>query len=160
MRKHIMICILVVVLASCGNSKQKKGTSKTTEESIASTTTLSPSEKASHYCYLRTEGTNNQDTTIVQFTVDGDRVEGVMNWIPAEKDSRKGVLTGAISGDEIRATWNYSQEGLQDSIVMAFKLASQQLTQKPLTVDPTTGQQETDEVADYSIIYTVYDCKD
>lgn len=152
--------IFLLALVSCGNGEQKKGTSKITEDSIASTTVPASPEKTGHYCYLRTEGTNNQDTTIVQFTVDGDRVEGVMNWMPAEKDSRKGVLTGTISGEEIKATWNYMQEGLRDSIVVAFKLASQQLTQKPFTVNSATGRQDTDEAANYSIIYTIHDCVD
>lgn len=158
MGRHLIISIFAFALISCGGSSdQKKETSKITKEGIVDTTMRSTSGR---YCFLRTEGTHEQDTTVVQFTVDGDRVEGVMNWIPDEKDSRRGILTGTISDDEIKAMWSYVQEGMDDSMIVAFKLTPQQLAQKPLKVNTATGRQETDEAADYTVMYKQDNCGD
>lgn len=114
--------------------------------------------RSCEYCYLLTEGAENQDTTIIQLVVKDTIVKGVMNWLPAEKDSRKGILKGDISGDEIKAVWHFVQEGKEDSLRLAFKLAPQQLLQKPLKVNVAIGTQETDHMAGYVLEYTQHDC--
>lgn len=157
MKKHILICTFAIA-ACTGNVDQKDESSKTTGEDILTETELPTTEQNRRYCFLRTEGTDNQDTTTVQFTFNEDKVEGEMNWIPKEKDSRKGILTGTISGDEIKAVWSYIQEGMKDSMAVAFKLSPQQLAQKPLKVDTVTGRQETDERANYTLIYMLHNC--
>lgn len=157
MKKHILICTFAIA-ACAGNVDQKDESSKTIEENTLTETTLPTTAQNRRYCFLRTEGTDNQDTTTVQFSFNEDNVAGEMNWIPKEKDSRKGVLTGTILGDEIKAVWSYMQEGMKDSMTVAFKLSPQQLAQKPLKVDTVTGRQETDERADYTVIYMPHNC--
>lgn len=155
-KKYLVLC--AVGLASCGgNSDQKSKTS----EMDARDTTLALAEDAPQpdglYCFIRTEGTRNQDTTTVYFVVEGNQVEGEMNWVPYEKDSRRGKLKGTISGNEITAVWTYMQEGMQDSIPVLFRLSPQQLAQKPLKANAATGRQETDKTVDYSLLYTPMD---
>lgn len=123
-------------------------------------TTISNEPVQKSYCFIRTDGTDQTDTTTVRFTIGADKLEGEMNWIPKEKDSRKGVLVGTIDGDEITAVWRYMQEGMEDSMEVKFKFAPNQLAQKPLIVNTSTGVQETDKAADYTLIYTPVGCDD
>ncbi|NGM66930.1 hypothetical protein [Sphingobacterium sp. SGR-19] len=137
--KYFILC--AIALVSCMGSGNRKG-------------------DETSYCFIRTDGTDQQDTTTVRFTIGADKLEGEMNWIPKEKDSRKGVLVGTIAGDEITAIWRYMQEGMEDSIEVAFKFSPNQLAQKPLKVNTNTGVQETDDDADYTLIYTPVGCDD
>ena len=81
-----------------------------------------------------------------------------MNWIPKEKDSRKGTLSGTVAGDEIDALWSFMQEGMVDSINIAFKLSAQQVAQKPLKLNTANGRLETDVSAGYTLLYKLADC--
>lgn len=152
MKKYLIIC--AVGLASCtGNSdRNNRHADMVTDDNIG-TTELSTPLQNERYCFIRTEGNSNQDTTTVHFILNNDRVDGEMNWIPYEKDSRRGKLNGTISGDEITAVWHYMQEGMQDTMLVMFRLSSQQLAQKPLKINPTNYKQETDEAADYVLLY-------
>lgn len=153
------LLIFAIALASCtGSGNRSSEESKQIDDDTANTTVNRPEQKS--YCFIRTEGTEQQDTTIVKFSINADRLEGEMNWIPKEKDSRKGVLVGTITGDEITAVWRYMQEGMNDSMAVAFKFASDQLAQKPLRVNTNTGAQETDDSADYTLLYTPMRCDD
>ncbi|PRD57179.1 hypothetical protein [Sphingobacterium gobiense] len=158
MKNYFLLC--AIALGSCvGDGSRNDEDIKRIDEDTIRTVASRPQQNKS-YCFIRTEGTDQQDTTNVTFTINGDKVEGEMNWIPKEKDSRKGILLGTISDNEITAMWNYMQEGTRDSMRVAFKLVSNQLTQKPLTINATTGIQETDEAADYTVIYISENCKD
>lgn len=152
------LIISVIALASCtGNANRNSEESKRIDQDTIEATVNNKPEQKSH-CFIRTEGADQQDTTTVRLTVNTNKVEGEMNWIPKEKDSRKGTLVGIISGDEINAVWHYMQEGMKDSMEVAFKFTSDQLAQKPLKVNTSTGVQETDMAADYTLLYTPVGC--
>lgn len=51
----------------------------------------------------------------IQLTINGDKVTGIYNWLPAYKDKRKGSLKGIIRNDTIICQYNFSQEGTVDS---------------------------------------------
>lgn len=155
MKKYILICAMG--LASCtGSNDQTSNTA--TEDTI--TVEVYTIQQNKPYCFLRTEGSDNQDTTTVHLIVNANKVTGEMHWTPKEKDSRTGILTGTISGDEISAVWSYMQEGMKDTMTVAFKLSAQQLAQKPLKLDPATGREETDEAASYTLLYETDSCGD
>ncbi len=75
------------------------------------------------YCYRTTfpadAPAGRQDVTELSWEVDEDgTVSGIYNWLPAEKDSRKGTFTGKtesehIDGFMVHATYTYQQEGTQ-----------------------------------------------
>jgi len=142
MKKYLVIPILF--FASCADRADKKADEP---------------KQSGAYCFLLTEGTGGQDTTTVHLMIDADKVSGEMDWLPKEKDRRKGTLAGTIAGNEIAAVWTFMQEGVMDSIHIAFKLLSEQLTQKPLKINTANGRQETDETAGYTISYKPVDCK-
>jgi hypothetical protein len=104
-------------------------------------------------CFERTEGKNNVDSTYVQLVVKGNTVTGEMNWLPFQKDARKGLLTGTQKGDTIDAVWTFKQEGTTDTMRVAFKLDGKNLAQKPLKADAKTGRQFTDQSAGYTVKY-------
>ncbi|SFS72162.1 hypothetical protein SAMN05660206_104117 [Sphingobacterium wenxiniae] len=151
--------IIVIGLASCTGQGNRVNEDVAKDIRVDTTANIL-SEQYKSYCFLRAEGISNEDTTMVQFTIDADQVEGSMRWIPAEKDSRKGTLVGKIVGDEITGIWKYMQEGMQDSMPVRFKLSTDRLLQKPLKVDSVTGRQETDESAGYTVVYTGGHCTD
>jgi hypothetical protein len=78
-----------------------------------------------------------------------------MNWIPDQKDSRKGTLEGTVKGDNIDAVWSFMQEGMKDTLSLKFKLNNNELSQKPLKLNVTSGRDQTDESAGYTLNYQV-----
>ncbi len=161
MKFYLGIFTLALGIGACQNSADK-----TTDESVITSTDTTSSSVASHdldnghYCFYRTEGAKNQDTTKVHLVIDKDAIYGEMDWIPAEKDQRKGTLKGSINGEQISAVWTYMQEGMTDSLKVHFKLPpTGVLTQKPMKVNADTQREETDESADYTIKYSATDCK-
>jgi hypothetical protein len=56
-----------------------------------------------------------KDVQEIQLTINGDKVTGIYNWLPAYKDQRKGSLKGIIRNDTIICQYNFSQEGKDDS---------------------------------------------
>jgi len=158
MKKYVAIA--AIALASCAGSGDKNNGTDTTNTNTGTTaaaTAPSPSLDGQH-CYVRTEGTANQDTTTVQLTINGTQVTGQMSWLPKEKDKRTGTLNGTLDGDKINAVWSFMQEGMKDSIKVAFKLSPQKLEQKPLKVNTANGKQETDESAGYTVEYAAGNC--
>ena len=148
MKKYLIIPALI--FAACtGNDEKKTASSK--QDTAGTPTAKAPIQKK-EYCFLLTEG-GNQDTTKIHLRIDADKVSGEMNWIPKEKDSRKGSLTGTVTGDEIDAVWRFMQEGMKDSINIAFRLSPQQLAQKPLKLNTANGRLETDASAGYTLVY-------
>ncbi|QHS57603.1 hypothetical protein GWR56_19390 [Mucilaginibacter sp. 14171R-50] len=158
MKPYTVIGLCALALASCtGNGNKNADTTAAISKDTMQAGQLDAPAQNMEYCFLRTEGTSNQDTTAVHLSTKGDKVTGEMQWIPKEKDARKGMLNGTISGNEIKAVWTFMQEGMKDSIAVDFELSAQQLLQKPFKVT-ADGRQVTDEAAAYSITYQIDNC--
>ncbi|OOQ61096.1 hypothetical protein [Mucilaginibacter pedocola] len=160
MKPYMIVCALA--LAGCAGNGNKGAADSAKADSLkidsaAASTSGAPAQNM-EYCFVHTDGTAGQDTTAVHLAINGKKVTGEMSWLPKEKDRRKGTLEGTIDGDKINAVWSFMQEGQTDTLGVAFKLSSQQLAQKPLTVDTKTGRQLTDGKADYTVIYNMDNC--
>ncbi|RWY56951.1 hypothetical protein [Mucilaginibacter gilvus] len=159
MKSYIIIGVLA--LASCaGNSKKGADTVATDSGKTDTSYAVKANTPAQNmeYCFVHTDGTAAQDTTALHLVINANKVSGEMNWLPKEKDRRKGTLLGTLDGDKIKAVWSFMQEGKTDTMAVEFKLSSQQLAQKPFTVDAKTGRQQVDTKADYTIIYNMDNC--
>lgn len=157
MKRYALIA--AIAFASCtGNGDKSNNSSDTTSTTKDTTPSVNAAGQAKEYCFVRTEGTHNKDTTEVHLFINGTQVTGEISWLPKEKDSRKGTLNGTADGDNINAVWSFMQEGMKDSITVAFKLQPQKLTQKPLKTNTANGRQETDEKAGYSVEYKETAC--
>jgi hypothetical protein len=143
---------LLIASCSSNNSKSVNKDSITTSDTGKIIKTAS-SSVVSSFCFLRTEGKSNQDSTSIELIIKGDKISGQMNWMPDQKDSRKGTLEGSVKGDSINAVWSFMQEGMKDTLGLKFKLSNNELSQKPLKLNVTTGRDQTDESAGYTLNY-------
>lgn len=158
MKALILCCAASLAIVSCSSNqdKQSKTDSVVVSDTVVktqSTVQTNNAPAASSLCFLRTDGKTKQDSTSVELVIKGNKVSGQMNWIPYQKDSRKGKLDGVIAGDTIKATWTFMQEGMTDTLGLKFKLDKDQLTQKPLKLNTKTGREQTDESAGYNLTY-------
>ncbi|QKJ29649.1 hypothetical protein HQ865_07740 [Mucilaginibacter mali] len=158
MKTIILAGIAILAIASCSSPSNKTGSIDTMNAGdTAAKKSLAPktgdTTALTSLCYVRTEGNKNQDSTTVQLVIKGNTVTGEMNWLPYEKDGRKGILNGTRSGDTIKAVWTFKQEGMTDTMAVNYKLDGDKLAQKPLKVNTKTGRQQTDETAGYTVIY-------
>lgn len=155
MKKICLILAIAFLLASCNNTGDKSETALIDTLIDGSAPPRTPNAHA--LCFLRTEGNNNQDTTSIELVIKNNKVTGVMNWMPYQKDSRMGKLQGNIKNDTIQVVWSFMQEGVTDTLNLQFKLDNNQLMQKPLKFNTTTGRQQTDDAAGYTLTYRTSD---
>lgn len=147
--KQILPALLILTMASCSAPDDHKSGADT----INSDTPAKPANKpqaATSLCFIRTE---KRDTTSVEMIIKGTAVTGQMNWLPFEKDSRKGTLRGVIKNDTINAIWDFEQEGMKDTLALQFVIKDDKLIQRPLKVNSSTGRQQTDRAAEFTVLY-------
>jgi len=152
MRKLILSlgALSMVVACSSPSAKQSADTVAKTDTSIQSSKTTKDDSSIALMHFIHTD---RKDTTSVQLSIKGDKLTGTMNWMPYEKDARKGKLEGKMHGDTARVTWSFMQEGMNDTLNLNFLLQKNQLSQKPLKLNKQTGRQQTDESAGYGLKY-------
>ena len=150
MKYIILLFAAAITITSCSsNSKQ---------ETVNDTLAVSHEAPIAHaLCFLLTEGKNNTDSTSIELVIKGNKVTGLMNWLPYQKDSRKGTLAGTLSNNIINTTWTFMQEGMKDTLNLQFKLDSAVLLQKPLKLNAQTGRQQTDAAANFTLVYHTSD---
>ncbi len=115
-------------------------------------------EQEQKYCFLRTEGTQQQDTSYIQLIVRDETASGVYNVIPHEKDARTGTVLGKFVDETFDLVWTFTQEGMQDTLRVAFTLRDGKLLRKALAVDTLTGRQVTLDSSSFSEAYEPIDC--
>lgn len=158
MKRIILLGIAGLCLAACSSNSNKSGKTDTviagdTLAKAKDTPRTNNTPTVSSLCFLRIDGKAKPDSTSIELVIKGDKVSGQMNWMPYQKDSRKGALEGTIKGDTIQARWTFMQEGMKDTLNLKFKLKGEELSQKPLKLNPKTGRDETDKNAAYTLIY-------
>ncbi|MCR8559522.1 hypothetical protein KXD93_17830 [Mucilaginibacter sp. BJC16-A38] len=154
MKYLTQFCIASIFIASCSSNNNKAANKDSSDAHAADTgkiTTTAPA--VSSLCFLKTEG---KDTTSIELVTKDTKVTGIMNWLPYQKDSRKGTLDGIVKGDTINAVWSFMQEGMKDTLNLKFVLKNGELMQKPLKLNTKTGREQTDETAGYTTVYQAY----
>jgi len=152
LRNYTIVCILA--LASCTQERGSKNTSIEKDSTTESAKEITMTDNQ-RYCFISSE---NRDTTRLAFTITNNQVIGEMNWIPFEKDSKKGSIKGTINNNVVNALWTYMQEGVQDTVNIAFKVSPEHLDQKPFIYNEKNQRLQTDQSADFTIIYKREDC--
>ncbi|RYD93312.1 MAG: hypothetical protein EOP54_19415 [Sphingobacteriales bacterium] len=153
-----LLTVCVVALASCTSNPDATNNDSLSTDSIA-TDSAENYATTGHICFLHTDGTAAQDSTMVHLIIDGDKVTGNMTWQPKEKDRRKGTLAGTQKGNTIKAVWSFMQEGMTDTIAVEFDFPGDKLAQKPLVFNQKTGREQTDAKAGYTVVFNKVDCK-
>lgn len=149
--KYLPLGLIALCLAAC-SSPQKKTDSA---DSVKKDTTTAENTKApviSSYTFLHHQG---NDTTRVEFTLINDYVQGLMDWFPNDgTDGHSGVIEGHLKNDTIHAVWGYAVGRQKDTMKVEFLFKdSTDLRQKPLVMNTKTGRLQTNEKADYTILY-------
>ena len=158
----IKLCLLVagMMAASCSgnhsNNTDTLGTAGKKDTALANAADAPVVNM--QYCFYHTDGNAAQDTTTVSILINGNQVTGKMNWLPKEKDARKGTISGKLNGNAIKALWTFNQEGSKDTMSVEFQLRGNALAQKPYSYDAKTGREQTNTKADYSVIYNMKNC--
>lgn len=160
LRSYLSIFCLVG-LFSCQNSTRSE--QETTGDTLSHTekplpADQLPTDQEQKYCFLRTEGTQQQDSSYIQLAIRKKTVSGVYNVIPAEKDARRGTVLGTAEDGVLDLVWTFTQEGMQDTLRVVFALEDGKLKQKPLAVDTATGRQITRDTSTFSVMYEPVDC--
>ena len=159
MKLKLYLLLLAGMFAAACSGNHSRGTDTVTSKKDtlkAGTAGAPPVNK--QYCFYHTDGTQAQDTTSISILINGNKVTGKMNWLPKEKDARKGTIAGTLKENAIKAVWTYGQEGRTDTMTVDFQLRGNALAQKPYQYDAKTGRQFTNEKADYSVIYNMKNC--
>ncbi|GAA3986578.1 hypothetical protein [Mucilaginibacter dorajii] len=163
MKINLYLVALTALMASCtGNISSDSNDTSDIKISPGDTQlTSAPGSPAVNmqYCFFHTDGTQAQDTTKVSMLINGDKVTGNMQWLPKEKDARKGTLTGTLNGNAIKALWTFNQEGRADTMSVEFQLRGNALAQKPYKYDTKTDKEQTNAASDYKVIYNMTNCK-
>lgn len=158
LRTYFGICCLAA-LFSCQNRTQgEHGTTSGNPTARDETGGRTSDDQEQKYCFLRTEGNQQRDSSYVQLAIRKQTVTGVYNDLPFEKDARRGTLLGKVAGDSLDLVWSFTQEGMPDTLRVVFALQDGRLTQKPLSVDTLTGRQVTRDTSRFSVVYEPVDC--
>ncbi len=99
---------IILLIASCTTKKEEQSTvsnEEVSEEKLLCFRNEYPFE----------DNSGRMDIEELTLVITGNQVTGMYNWLPAEKDQRKGKLTGSISGSTINAKYTFMQEGVEDS---------------------------------------------
>lgn len=149
-----LFCIAVLLMASCSSNNEKSSGKDTLANSDTATTAkVNDTAAIRSLCFLGLAGKTSQDSTSIELVIKDKKVTGMMNWLPYQKDSRKGLLEGTVKGDTIQAVWTFTQEGMKDTLNLKFRLQNDVLYQKPLKLNTKTGREQTDESAGYTLSY-------
>ncbi|HET8838322.1 MAG TPA: hypothetical protein VFM82_04930 [Flavobacteriaceae bacterium] len=113
--KNIFFIICCFSLIAC------KQNPKNTEIKNPVTKTSEISRSSEKLCFLslvgntEIQGKKVQDSLVLQLEIRGKDVTGIYNWIPAEKDSRRGKISAEKEGNSIQGSYVFAQEGTQQS---------------------------------------------
>ncbi|GAB3569958.1 hypothetical protein GCM10027578_25370 [Spirosoma luteolum] len=98
--------LLLLGLVSCSSPSRQQEATATADSALRAAETTPVSETS---CYRQTL---NGDTTTLQLVLTGDRATGDIHIQPAEKDRADGSFSGTRTGNQIRADWQRSGEGM------------------------------------------------
>jgi len=118
MKNKLTIIILSMFVGflfiGCENSNEQKQNSKTnnlkeerSEENIIINKLCFRNE------YPFQDNPSMKDVEELTLSIEGEKVTGTYNWLPAQKDQRKGSLIGTIKDKMITAQYHFLQEGIE-----------------------------------------------
>ena len=131
---HKSYCLLAsfLLLAACNNQQAPQNSTEKILEAAAAPTTEKPAESVAlpantngTFCF---KTTLNQDVTNIQLVISDNKVTGFMNWVPYQKDSARGTLTGTKNADgELDLLYDYMIEGNQQTETKVMKIENEKL---------------------------------
>lgn len=148
MKRLILSLLTFVAIGAC--TQVNNGTATVIPEQAETADTL---------CFVRLSGLQSQDTTSLKLIIDGEKVGGQFASFPYQKDSRIGLISGIKTGEVIRATWYYQQEGMDDSLTVEFMLKDNKLLQKQSSFNQATGREYLSDTASFNLDFLKQECR-
>lgn len=122
MKKYFILAIgIAVIIMSFILIKQSKPSTNVLETN-SETTIIEPVvtiPQNQELCFVKNF---NKDVTTVTLTVSGDKVVGRMDWVPFEKDSARGTLSGTLANGEMNLLYDYMIEGARQTEEKIMKI--------------------------------------
>ncbi|WP_143017317.1 hypothetical protein [Catalinimonas alkaloidigena] len=119
MKTLLSFACALVLLAGCQSSETRDETA-----AYDSTTTEMEPMREETLCF---EQEINGVRTEVHLTLAGGDVTGEYNWLPPEKDARRGSVRGSKEGNTILATYDYMIEGQNQTEEITMELTDEGL---------------------------------
>lgn len=89
------------------------------------TTNISYASEVNDFCFFKNE---NRDITKVALRIDDKKVTGTMDWVPFEKDSGRGTLSGSLLSDgQMDILFDYVIEGSHQTETKFMKIVDNNL---------------------------------
>lgn len=114
--------------------------------------------KADTFCYVISDGENNQNINAVKLVITGDKVTGELKYITANEPPAAGRLEGTIKDGIITADWSFVKQSNYYKIPVAFKMTKNAVFQKPSAVN-ADGQAYIPEEGEYSYEFPQVNCE-
>ncbi|WP_338792261.1 hypothetical protein [Bernardetia sp. MNP-M8] len=126
------ILFLALFLASCSNSNNTQSTEKQDSQTVENQTKEEETVSSKTDCFrketLFADGSGMKDIEELNLTIENQKVTGIYNWLPAEKDQRKGTFEGTLEENTIQATYTFMQEGKTETTSITLVLEDNKVT--------------------------------
>lgn len=100
--------MLSILFFACGPATPETGTDETMAPEIDANETAA-------YCfrneYPYQDGSDLKDIEEMELLINGNEVTGTFNWLPAEKDARRGKVEGTNNNGILSLRYLFTQEG-------------------------------------------------
>lgn len=114
--KALSYILFALLIWSCTTEKKEQTTATNEEEKFLCFRNEYPFE----------DNSGKMDVEELTLSITGNDVTGMYNWLPAEKDQRKGTLTGSLQGNTIQAKYIFMQEGIEHSADISIQIDDNQ----------------------------------
>ncbi len=114
--------------------------------------------KADTFCYVISDGENNENINAIKLIINGDKVTGELKYITSDEPPAAGQLNGTIKDGIITADWTFVKQSNYYKIPVAFKMTSKSIFQKPSAVN-ADGQAYIPEEGEYSYEFPLVNCE-
>lgn len=130
------LLFLAAFLASCTHSTTSEDTQNQEKQTIENQFIEKVTVSTKTECFRNETGyTDDSDKKDIEELVlkieyqnENKKVTGVYNWLPAEKDQRRGTFEGILKDDIISANYIFMQEGIQDTVAITILLENNKVT--------------------------------
>lgn len=170
MKRYFVIIATFAFVACNANTSGETAKSDSETYTNGSTETLLATEdapgnkedkkksKADTFCYIISDGENNENINAVKLIIIGDKVAGELKYITADEPPAAGKLDGTIKDGIITADWTFIKQGNYYKIPVAFKMTKNAVFQKPSAVN-ADGQAYIPEEGEYSYEFPLVNCE-
>ncbi len=118
------VVLISLALHGCGSRTAPEETGTAAAADPAATDSAAAPAPAGG-CYQQVAG---RDSTLLRLVVEGSAVTGELAVLPFEKDRARGPIRGTLAGNQVRADWQRSGEGVTEPYEVVFSLRGDTVT--------------------------------